>query len=147
MSFVSGQVERGLSARPFRYRWLWPELWFIVFFVGVPTLGGASDESLSRCWYQNQQWQHLQMSWTLWGVGWEAPSLVFNFPGENLSPVDRRGDDGGFDVVYFLEASPWKSSDRLQLWRNSLVGGWRLEVLLEHGRRRRLKPSLPFSFC
>jgi hypothetical protein len=39
------------------------------------------------------------------GVGCEAPYLVFDFPGENLSPVDQRGGDGGFDIVYFLEAS------------------------------------------
>jgi hypothetical protein len=59
------------------------------------------------------------------GVGCEAPCLVFDSPGENLSPANQRGDDGGFDVVYFLEASPWKSSDRLQLWRNGMVSGWR----------------------
>jgi hypothetical protein len=59
------------------------------------------------------------------GVGCEAPCLVFDFIGENLSPADRRGGDDGFDIVYFLEASPWKSSDRLQLWRNGLVRGWR----------------------
>jgi hypothetical protein len=53
--------------------------------------------------------------------------LVFDFPGENLSPADRRGGDGGFDVVYFLEASPWKSSDRLQLWRSGLVSGSRFD--------------------
>jgi hypothetical protein len=32
--------------------------------------------------------------------------LVFNFLDENLSPANRRGGDGDFDVVYFLEASP-----------------------------------------
>jgi len=53
--------------------------------------------------------------------------LVFDFPGENLSPADRRGGDGGFDVVYFLEASSWKSSDRLQLWRSGLVSGSRFD--------------------
>jgi len=53
--------------------------------------------------------------------------LVFDFPGENLSLADRRGGDGGFDVVYFLEASPWKLSDRLQLWRSGLVSGSRFD--------------------
>jgi hypothetical protein len=45
-----------------------------------------------------------------------------------LKPVSRyrRGSDGGgFVVVYFLEASSWKSCDRLLLWRNVLVSSWR----------------------
>jgi hypothetical protein len=45
---VGGLVEGSLSARPSRYRRLQPELWFIVFFVNGPALGGASGESLSR---------------------------------------------------------------------------------------------------
>jgi hypothetical protein len=48
-----------------------------------------------------------------------------DFRGENLSPADWRGGDGGFDFVYFLEVTPWKSSDQLQLWRNGLVREWR----------------------
>jgi hypothetical protein len=63
----------------------------------------------------------------LGGVGCEALCLVFDFPGENLSPAGQRGDGGGFDVVYFLEASSLKSSDRLQLWRNGLGSGWRFD--------------------
>jgi hypothetical protein len=35
---------------------------------------------------------------------------------ENLSPVLRRSDDSGIDVVFFLEASLWKSRDLLHLW-------------------------------
>jgi hypothetical protein len=31
--------------------------------------------------------------------------LVFVFPGEILSSADRRGGDGAFDVIYYLEAS------------------------------------------
>jgi hypothetical protein len=38
------------------------------------------------------------------GVGWQASCLVCVFPGENLSPVLLRSDDGGFDVVLFMEA-------------------------------------------
>jgi hypothetical protein len=55
----------------------------------------------------------------LGGVGWEASCLVCVFPGENLSPVLRRSDDGGFDVVPFLEALLWKS-----LCPPSPVGLW-----------------------
>jgi hypothetical protein len=44
----------------------------------------------------------------LGGVGLDASCLVFDFPGENLSPTNRMGDDNGFNVVS-LEASPWKS--------------------------------------
>jgi hypothetical protein len=46
---ISGQVEGSLSARPSRYWRLQPELWFIMFFVNGPALGGASGESLSQC--------------------------------------------------------------------------------------------------
>jgi hypothetical protein len=45
----------------------------------------------------------------LGGVGWEASCLVCVFSGENLSPVLRRSNDGGFGIVPFLEALLWKS--------------------------------------
>jgi hypothetical protein len=61
------------------------------------------------------------------GVGCEAPCLVFDFRGENLSSVDRRGDDSVFDVAYFMEGARLKSNDRLQFWRNGLVSGWRFD--------------------
>jgi hypothetical protein len=37
-------------------------------------------------------------------------------PGENLSPVLRRSDNGGGHAVSFLGASLWKSLDLLHLW-------------------------------
>jgi hypothetical protein len=43
------------------------------------------------------------------GVCLDACCLVFDFPSEKLSPAHRRGGDGGFDVVSFLEVSLWKS--------------------------------------
>jgi hypothetical protein len=39
----------------------------------------------------------------LGGVCWDAFYFFFDFPGENLSPTHRRGDDNGFDIVSFLE--------------------------------------------
>jgi hypothetical protein len=45
----------------------------------------------------------------LGSVGWDASYLVFDFPGDNLSPALRRGGDSCFDVISFLEAPPWKS--------------------------------------
>lgn len=39
-------------------------------------------------------------------------STRFGSPlGENLTPAHRMGDDGVFDVVFSLEASPWRSFD------------------------------------
>jgi hypothetical protein len=42
-------------------------------------------------------------------------------PGENLSPVLRRSDDGGCSVISFLGASLWKTCDLLRL-RFGLTG-------------------------
>jgi hypothetical protein len=56
----------------------------------------------------------------LGGVCWDASCLVFDFPGENLSSVHRRGGDSGFDVVSLLEASIWKSEI---MWTYFTCGG------------------------
>jgi hypothetical protein len=57
----------------------------------------------------------------------EVLCLVFDFPGENHSSAGWWGGDGGFDVVYILQVSSLKSSDRLQLWRNGLGSRWRFD--------------------
>jgi hypothetical protein len=60
----------------------------------------------------------------LGGVGCEAPYLVFDFPDENLFLDDRRGGDGGFDVIYLLEVFEIK-------WSTSIMEkqfGERMEV-------------------
>jgi hypothetical protein len=37
------------------------------------------------------------------GVGWVASCFIFDFPGENLSPVHWSGGDDGFNI--FVESS------------------------------------------
>jgi hypothetical protein len=71
-------------------------------------------DSSSSVWSRGQQRASSDLVTPL-GALVEAPCLVFVFPGENLSPADRRGGDGGFNVIYFLEATPWKPSDRLKI--------------------------------
>jgi hypothetical protein len=50
--------------------------------------------------------------------------LVFNFLDENLSPANRRGGDGGFDVVYFLEADVVYCGGTVWWAVGGLIGAW-----------------------
>jgi hypothetical protein len=72
-------------------------------------LGRASGQSLTRLWCRCQPRRRLQMLWTSLDVlegmfhDW---SLIFQV---KTFLAHRRGGDDGFDIVSFLEGSPWKS--------------------------------------